>query len=369
MLCYIDYDREKRETAGPKAPDDIAKICRQIGCRRLRLPYFPFRKNGLYKRIWMLTIGVWSWLQMMRTINDEDVIIFQHPTYPTFGKRITEYMIRRIKKQKNCRFIAVIHDLEPLREGIEGRPGTNIRASNIKGYAVLKYFDVIICHNEKMKNWMTDHGFDRDSLFTLDIFDYLTEARPQDRKRNEVPEVCIAGYLSREKSSYIYDIIDEKEHRNDGLILDIYRLAYSGKDGRPGMVYHGAFPPDDLPGILAGDYGLVWDGPSIDTCSGNSGNYLRYNTPHKTSLYLAAGIPVIVWREAAIADFVLNHHVGIAVDSLAGLDEKLQSVPLEEYSRMRENALEISRHLREGFYTRRAFKKCFEYLEIECPEI
>ena len=34
----------------------------------------------------------------------------------------------------------------------------------------------------------------------------------------------------------------------------------------------------------------MWDGPSPDTCAGVYGAYLRYNNPHKTSLYLAAGL-------------------------------------------------------------------------------
>ena len=365
ILCYIDYDHEKRETAGFKAPDDIAEICRQIGCRRLTLPYFPFRRSKHYKKLWMLTVGLWSWLKMAKSINEEDVIIFQHPTYPTYGKRITEKMIRRIKKQKNCRFIAFIHDLEPLREGIDGVPGNFKKTTQIIGYGVLKYFDVIICHNDSMKSWMIERGFDPDILFPLELFDYLTEAELQNRKRNETPQICIAGFLSKEKCSYIYDIIEEKEHRNDHLILDIYGKDFSEKDSNPRMIYHGAFPPDILPGILEGDFGLIWDGLSVDTCSGNSGVYLRYNSPHKTSLYLVAGIPVIVWKEAAIADFVLRYQVGIAVDSLLGLDEILQSVSLEEYQRMRENALEISKRLKTGYYTRRALQNCIDYLKEE----
>ncbi|NRO11242.1 Beta-1,6-galactofuranosyltransferase WbbI [Lactobacillus helveticus] len=48
----------------------------------------------------------------------------------------------------------------------------------------------------------------------------------------------------------------------------------------------------------------------------NTGNYLRYNDPHKLSLYLASGIPVIIWKKAAEAKFVEENKVGITVDSL-----------------------------------------------------
>ena len=55
---------------------------------------------------------------------------------------------------------------------------------------------------------------------------------------------------------------------------------------------------------MEGNWGLVWDGNSIDTCSGNFGEYLRLNAPFKFSLYLAAKRPVVVWRESAMAEYV-----------------------------------------------------------------
>ena len=50
---------------------------------------------------------------------------------------------------------------------------------------------------------------------------------------------------------------------------------------------------------MEGSFGLVWDGISVETCAGVYGEYLKVNNPHKTSLYLASGIPVIIWKEAA----------------------------------------------------------------------
>ena len=57
------------------------------------------------------------------------------------------------------------------------------------------------------------------------------------------------------------------------------------------------------------NFGLVWDGTSLDGCNGRYGEYLKFNNPHKTSLYLSCGIPVIIWKEAALADFVEEHKV------------------------------------------------------------
>ena len=361
MLCYIDYDREKRETAGAKAPDDIAEICRRIGCRKLVLPYFPQNKGKFYKRLWLSTVGIFGWLKMMREVHENDIILFQHPMY---GKRIAEKFIPVIKKRTNSKFIAVIHDLESLRGGIEGVIDNSKRTIEIGDSTLLMHFDAIICHNEKMKEYLVSQGFDKEKLFNLDIFDYLTDCEPSPIEDNEDAEICIAGNLAVGKCRYIYDIIDLERQYNENLKINLYGLRYSEEDGCPGMIYHGAFPPDELPGSLKGRFGLVWDGNTIDTCSGNTGNYLRYNNPHKTSLYLTAGIPVIVWKEAAIAEFVIRHNVGIAVDNLIGLDKVLQSISPDDYQTMRENALEISKRLKKGYYTRRALKKSYDFVRI-----
>ena len=101
------------------------------------------------------------------------------------------------------------------------------------------------------------------------------------------------------------------------------------------ICFKGTFSPDDLT-LLRGHYGLVWDGDSVSTCTGRIGEYLKINAPHKASLYIAAGIPLIVWRHSAIAPYVLEHHLGIAVDSLLELPERLSSIDLDQYKRYQE---------------------------------
>ena len=44
---------------------------------------------------------------------------------------------------------------------------------------------------------------------------------------------------------------------------------------------------------------------------------------HKLSLYLAVGLPVIIWEKAAEAEFVLKENVGVTVKSLYELPQRL----------------------------------------------
>ena len=88
----------------------------------------------------------------------------------------------------------------------------------------------------------------------------------------------------------------------------------------PNINYHGSFGVDEIPSKLTRGFGLVWDGDSLDGCRGQSGQYLRYNNPHKLSLYLSSGLPVVIWTGAAEAGFVREHGVGLCVDSLNDLE-------------------------------------------------
>ena len=131
------------------------------------------------------------------------------------------------------------------------------------------------------------------------------------------------------------------------------------------MIYKGSFKPDEVPGVLEGSFGLVWDGNTASTCGGNTGEYLRYNNPHKTSLYLASGIPVIVWSEAAMSGFVSENHVGIAVGSLYEIEEKVNAISDADYKEMKDNAIAVSAKLRSGYYFETAIKTVLSKIEKE----
>ena len=137
---------------------------------------------------------------------------------------------------------------------------------------------------------------------------------------------------------------------------NLYGVGYTADF--PNLKYMGSFPPDDLPKVLKGSYGLIWDGDSLDTCTGSYGEYLRINNPHTTSLYLSSGIPVVIWKEAALADFVIENNVGIAVDSLENIESILGKVTKEDYDKMKKNAYKLSKKLRSGYFTMNAINKC-----------
>ena len=86
--------------------------------------------------------------------------------------------------------------------------------------------------------------------------------------------------------------------------------------------------------------------------------YLKINNPHKTSLYLACGIPVVIWSQAALADFIIQNKCGITVENIKDIENKLSSLSGDEYNTIKKNAEKIGMLLREGYYTKQAVKNC-----------
>lgn len=358
-VYYISTEKSNRNTAGKKAPDDISEICRRNGYECIEAPLFPSKKNVVLQKLWLLFVCTAWWMKLGKLVKANDIVIYQHPSY---GTRVAIKMINRIKQKKECKFVVIIHDLESLRQGIDGVIKDNKKTNNLGDNNLLKLFDAVICHNKKMKEYLVSQGFERDKIITLDIFDYLSFFQPKEKQKSKKPTIAIAGNLAYGKCKYIYNI----SNFNSSLSVNLYGSNFDQERANDNLnfKYKGSFNPDVIPSELNGDFGLVWDGDSLDTCSGNTGNYLRFNNPHKTSLYLSAGMPVIVWKDAAIADFVLNNEVGIVVDNLRELDKVIMEISDDQYRNLQKNACAISEKLRAGYYTISALNRAFGKIEL-----
>ena len=350
MIYFIELRKNDEHTAGPKAPNDIYDISKKLGFKSLKLMIEDGKASKLKKKF---EVGK-LWLSLLFKLKKDDVIIFQHPMY---GIKEAIKLIPIFKKIKKTKFITVIHDLELLRGGTSTY---DEEVAILSDKVLLPMFDKIICHNESMKKYLINEGVCESKLVTLSIFDYLTNY-------SEIPEskgigLTIAGNLNKDKSGYLYKLIE----KNPKYTINLYGPNFDENiDLGENINYLGSFSPDELPNKLQGQFGLVWDGDSIETCSGNTGNYLRYNNPHKTSLYLAVGIPVLIWKEAAIAKFVEENNVGILIDNLGKIEEVLSNTPQEKLDEIQKNAKEVGLKLRDGYYFKRAIEKCLNREEVK----
>lgn len=347
MEHYIRIKPRKRETAGFKAPEDVNRICEAMGMAPIDFPKFPNEYSKLRKRLWLYTVVPMKWVKVFLRVKKGDTVFFQHPMY---ANRLITPMVNWIRRVKKCRFVALIHDLESLRKGIGGVVAYKQDREEYTDTVMLNAFDKVICHNSSMRGYMLERGFSADKLITLGIFDYLCPDNGFRPELTDGAELAVAGNLAPAKSGYIYDM-DVSDIRLNlyGIQFDV--AAFHGKEN---VCYHGAFHPDELPANLTGNFGLVWDGPVSTTCAGNIGEYLKYNNPHKTSLYLSANLPVIIWSQAALASFVKDNGLGITVDRLDQIDAAVRSLSAREYEQMTANVRTMGEKIRNGYFFRTA---------------
>lgn len=186
-------------------------------------------------------------------------------------------------------------------------------------------------------------------MIVLNMFDYLVDT-PNAQKRHYSKEVVFAGNL--DKSGFLH----KGSAPEGGVLLNVYGKEPETEMDSNWQVYKGKFEAGDISSI-EGSWGLVWDGESIDCLSGKMGEYLKYNYPHKTSLYVCAGLPVIVPRSSAVANIVLQENIGIAISSISDISEEIEKVSEKEYCQMCANLKTIAKKLACGGFLMEAIDK------------
>lgn len=354
MMKYIvTIQQEQRFDAGPKARRDAERIALVNGY--IALPFVGGNTaNG--NALGMLSMAISSLrnvFTLFRVARKGDLVLFQYPHYPVKSSLILRWAMPVLQKCRGIRFAALVHDLNSVR-GLMGW------ANRYSDQHWLQHFDAVICHNASMKRYLEEKLLVPDHrLICLNIFDYLTEAIPAQRPAFE-KSVAIAGNLA--KSEYLRPFVASLPA---DTLVHLFGNGWTGEDETSNAQWHGAFPPDELPASMKGAFGLVWDGPETTTCSGAFGDYLRINAPHKLSLYLASGLPVIIWNEAAQARYVEENNVGITVSSLEEIPEKLTALTPESYDLMAANAADIGANLRQGTSLTAALAKAESLINIQ----
>lgn len=333
--------------AGSKATADVADIAEKMGFKPV---YVDMDTTDLSKiaKIKRQIGYLRDYKKIKKTIPEGATVLLQHPFH---HKQLTRNKtLKYLKETKKVKYICMVHDVEELRQ---------FRYNDYykeEFEFMLEIADVIIVHNDKMKAFFERKNVANKKLIVLDIFDYIQDGNTQPPVFEK--SITIAGNLDTTKCGYVGGLTELKNVKIN-LYGSNFDQAMSKYDN---VEYFGSFPPEEIPKKLKSGFGLVWDGSGIDGCMGESGQYLRYNNPHKLSLYLSSGIPVITWSQAAEADFVRKHKTGICVDSLRELDNILANLTEEEYNEFVKNCNKIGQQLRQGYYAKTAITKALQLI-------
>lgn len=289
-------------SASSKAPNDVSEIARKCGYEEK----YVFRTQNNNK-FFSALINFCSLVKELKKTDSKCKILLQYPCFNEFFFQFARFFFPK------RRYITVIHDLNSIR--------VNGQISKAEVFS-LSIFNEIIVHSPEMKDFISGYLPKNTRFHVLHCFPYLTNSVC--RISENLNEVCFAGNL--DKSFFLKDFISNVK----GIKLKLFGKMDNKLPQNINVEYCGMFNPDDI-SSLSGSWGLVWDGDSAETCSGTWGEYLKIIAPHKFSLYIAAGIPVIVWSESAMARLVRQYKLGITVSNLSNIEMEIKRSNQTEY--------------------------------------
>ena len=292
--------------------------------------------NKSYKGLLAKCMRIQQCILIAFSIPKKSIVYFHFP-FPA----AIQIVLLRLFKWRGIKTAALIIDIDGLRDKNEGLIKKEIFQ--------LSKFTYVVAHNEEMKRWLVQQ-LPSTIIFSIIVFDYAYSGEAISYKKLYYPKlsniICFAGNIL--KATFVY-----KWHSILPLQLYVYGVGYNALFNiKDGFIYKGTAPPDELPFVIEGSFGLVWDGDDMYNCD----LYLKYNNPHKLSLYLAAGMPVIVWDKSAVSGWVKQNNIGFCISSIADIGNRISNISIKEYYVMHENAAAIGKRICDGYYLKAVLK-------------
>lgn len=340
-LCYLSKNYPNTDGSGNKAKTDNEDTLSLMGAVNL-----ANKRTYQHNKIIAFFIDLAGIVKYMFSVRKGDRIVLQYPHKKYFS------FICHVARWRKAKTIALIHDLGSFRRK---------RLTTDKEIKRLMNADFVIASNEVMQQWLKEHGY-KNPTGALGLFDYRSATQHSSpTTHHPSPRMVYAGALSMRKNAFMLQMAKEE--------LPYEFHVYGNRSGlpqiqdNPQITYHDFMPADEFIRGVDADFGLVWDGDSTDSCTGNFGEYLRFNSPHKVSFYLRAGLPIIIWREAAVAPIINKEGVGISIDSIDQLKDLLPRLKQEDIEKMRHNVQELSMRLKNGEFLKNAVNNAVKELQ------
>ncbi len=327
----VKLNNSQKINAQSKAREDVVTTLRSLGYRVYNIinRKYSFGKNKRYHHYPILSsfFNKKQSKKFLKQVKAGDVVFIQD-----FHLSYMQYIALGCLLKK-AKVVFLVHDIQCIRYDIKTNEVNQLNNSSL-----------ILVHTQAMKEKLQQLGVIR-PMKVINFFDYysMDPIKEMDDIMSHKNEVVFAGNLS--KSEFLGKLGTLDLHQ---LTFNLYGVL-GGLDisTMPGLSYKGIFKPANTSAIEGG-WGLVWDGDSVDTCEGVYGDYLRYNSSHKISLYLACGLPLIVWEKSSLADIVRKQHLGLVVPNLQSVYEQIRMTTDEDYALLVANAEAVGEKLRSG---------------------
>lgn len=341
---YISEEVSK--IGGTKYDDDLLKIFNEMN---FKMKYYPIIGSKSKKFLSLLKIFFDIFFK------EKAIYFFRYPyIYGAHSKykKITiwyQYMLFKVMKLSKNKIGVIISDLEYLRYG--GNKAIKIDIN------LLHNFQYIIVHNNKMKEFLISNGLNEETLFNMEVGNNLSDKNII-RKRFLSKTIVFSGNLS--KSTFLNKLSDNVNYK-----INLYGIGFLEKQKNNILEYKGSYSSEDIVEVLEGSFGLMWDGPDINKCTGPfcEFDYLKIINPSKFSQYIAAGLPIIAWNESAVADIIKKYNIGFIVSNLMEIDGILNNLTEKKYNIYLKNVIDLRKKVVKGYHFKKVINEVIEVMD------
>ena len=269
---------------------------------------------------------------ILNALTNDDVLILQSPTWNS-----THFDMAIINRAKviapKSKLIVFVHDMPPYMWESE--------RYLIPNYVdIYNHADVLIVPTKAFLEKIREVGVTVPKVIIQHFWDYPT---PIDESLVPTFQKVVNFAGKADKFTFV------KEWKYEQVKLAVTSQPEEWAEGKHisclGWYREDALLVDAL--RKSGGFGLHWAEDPYWF------EYMKINASYKLSLYLAAGLPVIVPDSHPERERIVSGHLGIAVSSLDEAIEYIDGMQEEEYNAMREAAAEFGKLLRDGWMTKR----------------
>lgn len=325
--------------ASSKARKDVSHFVNQFGFRTLIKNDKSKNKNSKFTKI-LKALHVFTKVFLL---GSNDVLFLQ-------TSHLLLKPILHIKKIRKFKVIYLIHDVFSLRFNTEMSIQEH-KEDILRDIQILNECDCVIAHNQLMINRLRQLGC-KTQLISLGIFDYDCNLPAKKRTWHSKEDLTItfAGNIS--KSPFL----DQMDKNAPNFQMNIYGAP---KKQFQHLNYKGCVDADLLPNAIEGHLGLIWEG---DYKSKIEDNYNEINNPHKLSMYIVSGLPIIAFKGTAAGKFIEKEGIGLTIYSLDDLGQTITQISETQYQFMAENCLRLREKLTQGYFLQTALTNSLKLL-------
>jgi hypothetical protein len=310
------HDVGKRVHGGSKATLDSYEIAKRAGW----MEFDTSLKGQGFRRL----VSYFAQIIRVLLVRRDSVFLVQLPAYGPANIILANLLVRLFKSK------ILLHDIDRLK-----------RPKPFSTEDLYKHADEII-YTGKLIDYLEASVVDCKCSSRLEMWDYLVDPEFQLPQFEPAGRILFAGNLANDTVGWIYTSQISRPP------LDLYGNRCVVYDlGHRGDRYGGPFDADNPIFHRPVGWGLVWTGAK----SGGDVSDFDYEMicqSHKFSLYMACGLPVIVWDRAYIANIVQHYECGILISDLSEMQSAVQSVTIDMHKKYRRSAQMLGERVRRG---------------------